>query len=528
MKNIFNKTEVIKWKTDESILSFLKNNIDTNGNLGTNAFTLPGDKKIDNKLPFSTFGPFDNPKPGKKDLKKLKKRIGKLTKLLKKISKTGDIKSESEFYKEITETKYITEIIDEFLYKLTQLKIPIEDHLFNFAHNLATKTDNKNSVKFGIAILIICEKKKPVEDLKILGLHEEFTVLSSLAISYLSDNVISDLWELAKKVDGYGKINLVEYMAKMDMSDEIRDWLVYEGYKNNMLYEHSAYTCIINGRLSEKLSKSSIDNELFISAGKLIPVVMYEEPEEQLNPVSLLKDYLKHSKEQQLKISDFNFINTIKSYFEDLLSEIQDVNIQNWEENDLSNCLIDIDEILISKDWNFDIQKAFKSSDKEEYNSAVEAAKKMRINILDILWDKLISHPFDSVTWSNIIANANPEDATRIIEQAIKHLPLEEISTGPKNCSIPDTKLIYEKHLSLQYLITFLENYPKEGHEIIIAGLRNPMSENRYRTIETLEKWTSSNWTQEIENELLKLKKIEPNSYVKKNLKKLILNKVIQ
>lgn len=48
---------------------------------------------------------------------------------------------------------------------------------------LATKTNNRNAVKFGIAILGLCENKKPINDIKILGLHDEFSVFSTVALS---------------------------------------------------------------------------------------------------------------------------------------------------------------------------------------------------------------------------------------------------------------------------------------------------------------------------------------------------------
>ncbi|NNG27786.1 MAG: hypothetical protein HKM87_09695, partial [Ignavibacteriaceae bacterium] len=227
IKNIFEKREereILKWETNDSILEFLLQNIDNKGTLKECAQTLPDEKKSEDEIKFV---------PGLMDAmlsvddsEESKTRIKKLTELIRKVSKYGDEQSKSDFYREITENQGVIGIIDEFLQKLVQLSLPVKPYLFKYANNLATKTNNRNSVKFGIAIIGLCQNKKPIENLKILGLHEEFTVFSTIALSYLSNNLIQDLWQLAKKVNGWGKIQIVDRLAEMDLPDVIIDWLV--------------------------------------------------------------------------------------------------------------------------------------------------------------------------------------------------------------------------------------------------------------------------------------------------------------
>lgn len=58
-----------------------------------------------------------------------------------------------------------------------------------------------------------------------------FQFFSTVALSNLSDNLVNDLWELAKRVQGWGKIQIVDRLSEMELNDEIKDWLVLEGYK---------------------------------------------------------------------------------------------------------------------------------------------------------------------------------------------------------------------------------------------------------------------------------------------------------
>lgn len=204
--------EIPEWETDNSILVYLKRNIKEDGSLNQSAEKLPDEKKVDAEIKFmpglldATFGADVSDKSNT--------RIKQLVRLINKIAKNGDSQSKSDFYREITENDNVIEIIDEFLNKLIQNSLPVEPYLFDYANKLATKTNNRNAVKFGIAILGLCENKKPINDIKILGLHDEFSVFSTVALSNLSDNLVNDLWELAKRVQGWGKIQIVDRLSE--------------------------------------------------------------------------------------------------------------------------------------------------------------------------------------------------------------------------------------------------------------------------------------------------------------------------
>lgn len=58
-------------------------------------------------------------------------------------------------------------------------------------------------MKFGIALLGLSKDPLVLPDIKILGLHDEFTIFSTLAILHLSEEPLDHLWDLAQKVDGW-------------------------------------------------------------------------------------------------------------------------------------------------------------------------------------------------------------------------------------------------------------------------------------------------------------------------------------
>lgn len=529
IKKILNNEEskeILEWETDDSILVHLKRNLNRDGSLNETGEKLPDEKKSDDEIKFAP-GLMDA-MFGADESEESKSRIKQLVGLIKKIAKNGDNQSESDFYREVTENESVIGIIDEFLQKLAQSSLPIEPYLYNYANKLATKTNNRNTVKFGIAILGLCQNKKPIDDIKILGLHDEFTVFSTIAISNLSDNLVNDLWELAKQVDGWGKIQLVDRLAEMELSNEIRDWLVLEGYKNYIMYEYLALTCAKNGMLNEKLNTESIDDNLYSSASDIIVSLMDEVPAIGMSGYDdsseTIENFIKHSKKRNLNISNYITLHRIKDYLEELPEENKI--LKNWNQNDLSNCLIDINELLNSKDWTTEVQIALKSSDNVEYWNGKQAAQKLGIDLWDTVWQKLKQNPVDSSAWYDVTVNAKENNVEEIIDFAIKNLPLEFLGSGPKDSAGIGEH--YQKHSSLDSVIMFLENYPKKGEKLILVGLDSPVTRNRNMSLRTLQSWTSSNWSEEIRTKLNELKEVEPNADTKSDLVKLLNGEKIE
>lgn len=520
IKKILNKdekTELLEWRTQASILVFLQEHLDDNGVL--KEATLPDDPKEDNQIKFAP-GLMDA-MLGSNDSDKAANQLEQLVDLISQVAKNGDVQSQAAFYEAVVKTDSIIGIIDAFLQNLIENELPIEPYLYNYAYQLATETANRKSVKIGIAILGLCQNDAPVEELKILGLHDEFTLFATIALSNLSSNVVYDLWNLAQKVDGWGKIQLVERLAEMDLPNEIRDWLVYEGYKNSIMYDYLVYTCAVNGRLNDKLLSDIIDDKLFKSAGDILETFMNDGPTEGLSDYedgpSVVLNYIRHANTQVLNATSFMILHRLKEYLEG----IQSSDLEGWYQDDLSNCLIDINGLLNSKDWTSAIKIALTSANYEDFWYGKQAAQKVGSDIWDFLWKRLEEHPSDCGSWYDVTRNAKAEHAAQIAAYAIEIMPLKKIATGPEDSMGMGPN--FQTYESLNAVLEFLEDYPGVGQELIVAGLKTPMTRTRNITLKTLEQWSSKNWSEVIKMELVHLKKIEPNADTLERLEQLLV-----
>lgn len=512
--------EIMTWETEDSILDFLKNNRQEDGSLSDAAYTLPDEDKTDNEIKFAP-GLLDALE-GADNSEKSKSRIKVMVKLITRIAQKGDAQSKSDFYKEVTENDSVIGIIDEFLEQLVERSLPIEPHLYHYANSLATKTKNRNAVKFGIAMLGLCQNQEPVEDLRVLGLHDEFTLFSSVALLNLSDDLVHDLWHLAKQVDGWGRIQLVERLVTLELTDEIRDWLVLEGYRNEILYEYLALTCAQNGLLNEKLKSDTISNDLFVSAGEIIVALMDEGPTRgmsgYLEAPETLENYVQHAKVQDLSIVDFMNLHKIKDYLEDAPREVE--TLKHWKQDELSNLLIEINTVLHSRDWTAEVHQALQCVDGFEYWNAKQAAAKLGIPIWETVWSRLKQNPLDFSLWYDVTVNAKEGDVEKVIDLALNKLPLDELGTGPKDSmGFGDD---FQMHNALESVITLLGDYPGKGEALILVGLDSPVTRNRNMAINALDKWKAENWSVEITGKINRLREIEPNENTKENIEQLL------
>jgi hypothetical protein len=518
------KTEEFReWRTESSILKFISSHLDSKGKLTAEAVDLPDKNEDNEQLKFAP-GLMDA-MSGTEDSTDSQKRAGKLANLLKKIADKGDKNSEQEFYRLITEDDNTIGIIDNFLQSIVRKSLSTQPYLFSFAKDLATKSDQRNAVKFGIAILGLCQNKSVLDDLKILGLHDEFTVYSTIAIAQLSDNPVLDLWHLAEKVDGWGKIQLVERLAVMDIDQPIKDWLIREGYKNSIMYEYLAYTCALHGELHEKLQQLQIDQQLFRSAADLLKALIAENnPAEDISTyshaASVVENFIRHSRQHAGNIADLNTLYQLKDFLSELQNDPKPGSQNGWKKNLIAHCLAGIADILNSRDWKPLVYEDLKSPDNITYWNAKQAAKHLGIDLWATVWHRLQVNPADDSAWFDVTYYSKTEHAGQIIDFAIRNLPLDELATGPKDSL--GLGAAYVGHHCLDTMISYLENYPRQGEKIILTGLKSPVTRNRNMTIRVLNKWKRANWSPQIEKELMHLKNIEPNKETRKDIEKLL------
>ena len=144
------------------------------------------------------------------------------------------------------------------------------EQLLKFGDYLISYGTSFLAVKLGLTLLSIFNDKVPfVEEVHLtFGAYDEFTWF---AARYLSSGACKDgnaaLFELARHVHGWGRIHAVDYL--LPETEEIRDWLLFEGAENTIMPQYSADLCLLKAGALDRLNGDVSEKE-FSAIGSLL------------------------------------------------------------------------------------------------------------------------------------------------------------------------------------------------------------------------------------------------------------------
>lgn len=192
----------------------------------------------------------------------------RLAKLIDEVAQTGDRRAVAAAYAMMKDDAVLG-LVDPLIEFLSEHGSPVEPHLSQFAFRLATESADRGPVKVGIALLGAARLSQHRKVVETLGLHDEFTLFSAVALGNMLDEPEPALWQLASKLDGWGRIQIVERLVPIK-SAETQRWLRTEGFRNSILYEYLALIAATHGKLREALDRANVPASELVAAGEII------------------------------------------------------------------------------------------------------------------------------------------------------------------------------------------------------------------------------------------------------------------
>ena len=413
------------------------------------------------------------------------------------------------------------------------------NNLYKFATLQLTASKNIELIKFCLSILTIVNietDKDTIEKVKILALSDEFTLycldilVCCLDILVQLEDSNEEIFEIAKKVKGWGRIYSIEYLQATN--NKIKEWMLEEGCHNYVLPAYTAYTCAEKINLIEILNQDKISNKKFNDISYLMNALL---DEEAITGISNLEDrellierYLEKAKTLASTEEDYYAVITLKEY------------IKNNKE--INNELIKIcDEILNSENTRNNVKELLKEG--YGYNIAKYLGIDIDKYILEYLQDNPLKNPYIVF---NISERKNMEKLVSLIE---KKLTLEKLEGAPTDKFYPKNEENKE-YIFLDTIIRKLgnfgrternfivslypvaptasieepENYIGIGENLIICALNSPYVDIRYGAVNTLESWKEKGYilSNEIIENIKKLEKLEVDEELKIKLNELL------
>jgi len=380
----------------------------------------------------------------------------------------------------------------------------------DIAHWLATSAADREPVKFAIALLGMCQGADDRDLLLTLGRHEEFTLFVSVALNNQGNDPELSIWALACLVTGWGRIQIIERLVNTN-DEQIKAWLLREGYKNDVLYEYTALTCAKTGGLLSALSVSEPDEKLLNGAGAILAALIAGRggPAEGMDAypdgAEATELYLSHLQTRALDLQSLIDVSRINEFLKEESGPVKDPAL-GWP--DRSAQLLRLANAILSRpDWEQKTREALNSEDSRTFWTASEAAQALGLDIWDVHFERLKRGGTN--LWYHVMKTDDPDRVARVIELAEKTLPLHELASGPSTSLGLGPE--FEAHSALDVVVQELRRFPGLGWSLIRVGLQNATIRNRIMAAKALQAWDRTTWPAEAEALLKRALQAEPN-----------------
>lgn len=222
-------------------------------------------------------------------------------------------------FRSLTAVRRALNIIDQMTEYLLENMVKLNPaFLHAFARILLLTSDDTECVKIGMVLMEYFDLDEDEKtEIRTLALSDEFTLFAMFPMR-IWENGNREIFQAAKKVHGWGRIHALR--ALEPETEEIRDWILYEGIHNNVLAAYSARVCWnksdADGRMRRK---EELTRKEFTAIGTILSALLDEDPMPGLSAMEdgeqSVQQFLTQAAKFDLTEADQNLIWDILDYY---------------------------------------------------------------------------------------------------------------------------------------------------------------------------------------------------------------------
>lgn len=381
---------------------------------------------------------------------------------------------------------------------------------------LATEARHRGPVKLGISLLGLFPAEAHRDVLLTLGRHEEFTLYAAVALANGQAEPEDDLWRLARLVTGWGRIHLVERLARSPRAD-IRDWILREGFRNSIMYEYLAHTAATCGDLAGRL-RDQPDDDLLCAAGEILAALFAGGPapgiEDYADGAAATERLVTLLEDRASDLRHLLAVDAVRQYVSQERPEAEWP--PGWTPHLLEDLKQRCDRLIDRPGWAALVHSGLASPDPETFHRADRAARGiLGISTLsthvELLRDR---SPLGN--WYSVMAQVDEHTIDPTLSLALELFPLAQIATGPAD--EPGFGPEFQMHRDLDAVLHELRNWPGRGWPLLAAGLASPVTRNRNLAVRALADWPRETWPPDAATQLRAAAAAEPVPELKERL----------
>lgn len=347
-------------------------------------------------------------------------------------------------------------------------------NIYEYAIGTMGVSDDREMVKLGLSLLelFVTDSNEELKgEVRTLGLCDEFT-LFALYVMRSWPNGNDEIFQLAKKVHGWGRIFCVEFLEPE--TDEIRNWLLTEGSRNYVMPEYSALTCWKKSGAQELLA-GELTFEQFEAIRELLVTLMHDGPVEGLTGIEgidwTIGTFIAHAdaKSEELSLEDYAAMADIRELYARYGLD--------WTKTWFA-----AGKILLSyRCWVVAKECVLKGE-------KVDLAMAVNFPSEPYLLDHMRASFEKNYGLCEYFAD-DSEHLPELYELYREKLPLEQMKTGPSTeIGLGEQ---WWRHWALEPLMQKLRAHPLEGADFVECGLMSEPVRTRSEAVRVLEHWVA-------------------------------------
>ena len=345
-------------------------------------------------------------------------------------------------------------------------------HIYRTGFYLACLSPHAECVKIGLELLELFSITEETDRniIRRLALCDEFSLYAVWNMRHWDDGN-RYIFELAKKVHGWGRIHAVEYLEPE--TEEIRHWLLTEGTVNDIENDYSALTCWQKSGAEQVLAGDPTGEE-YKGLSVLIAGLISEGPVSGIsgieNAEEILLRFLQITPDHELTGAEYEVILSIREWADD-------------EDHPFPAVSAACGEILRSPACAAAVRSAVKEG------NCLGLAQELDIPFRAELFACMERDPDRYYYYIHYLTD-DPVFFEKTLDLFREKLPLAEMGGDP--VGDPGFGAKYRKYDQLQTVLQNLADKPLTGTDLIAAGLRSPLSRNRIWALMCLRSWVQA------------------------------------
>ncbi|MFC9894611.1 hypothetical protein ACFVMC_13060 [Nocardia sp. NPDC127579] len=383
-------------------------------------------------------------------------------------------------------------IADDLPHELRARAMPPERARW-VARDLVIRGCHRNVVALGMAMLGAVGDHRDRELLLLLGALDDLARYACDALARTQPDPDRAIFELARRVDGRGRIQTVQRLRGCADS-EIKAWLLREGFRNSISDGLLAHIAAETGELGAALLDPDVDDALLDAAGGILEALTSHDvsaPDIRSYPdARSVLDRYADLVDRRLEVSGRSTIPRLRClYAVDRMLNQQQVQL-DWPAEEVRRLAERYAELLTRPAWSELVRTELQSGEGQcAFNQALDCAQVIGVEAYPVVLTHLEREPRNRYAWNWAIRNTPLDGVDALIELAERVLPLDEMACGPGSTgSLAGSGRIDES--ILQRLLLMLRcGTVGSGLRLIETGLFSSSPRSRRTALRVLSRW---------------------------------------